>query len=544
MSKNKKDTINKSDKFINSINIDEKYSKFYWVAIPLFTIIYFIYSYYSTGFYQDDEVGHFVTMVNFWNDPASIFDNWNKPGWKILMAFPALLGYNFVIFINCLFAGLTIYLSIILANKLGLKNTFLIVFFLGAQYTFVLISFRCYAEIFLSMIMLLICLLFINKKYKTVMLLSGYIFLLRQETILIIIVLIIYFFYKKQYIPILFIAIFPILLQIAGTIAHNNFMWMVKDIGMQSSIDFNKGTERDFFFYFKMYIFIVGPVTFAFLILGFFSLLRKKEQLKSIFFKYDIVYIVFGIYFLTQCLLVWHGTNGGAQRYLVPLAPFASIFALIGFNNFFKKEYKLFNLSLLIILSLFTLAITSKDYDNWMMTGRTEYLKFFIILIITISFFVLNFLRNKQTQGFYFIIIILLSIVYLNQKLEPLKLSPNNLANKSAAVWITNSEYKDRKFFNNHSTFLFYYIINGGRVANRTTLKLITLKDAPLGSIFIWDSQYSNRTDFFNTDTKLEYLKNNSNFKLLKDFTASDNRFYTAIFEKIENNDKQDELPK
>ena len=58
-----------------------------------------------------------------------------------------------------------------------------------------------------------------------------------------------------------------------------------------------------------------------------------------------------------------------------------------------------------------------------------------------------------------------------------------------------------------------------------------SLEEAPKGTIIIWDSHYSYRPEYKN-DTKLDYLQNNKNFKLLNQIESTDRRFAAFIFEK------------
>jgi len=58
-----------------------------------------------------------------------------------------------------------------------------------------------------------------------------------------------------------------------------------------------------------------------------------------------------------------------------------------------------------------------------------------------------------------------------------------------------------------------------------------SLDESLKGTIVIWDSHYSYRPEYKN-DTKLEYLQNNPNYKLLNQFMSQDRRFAAFIFEK------------
>lgn len=496
--------------------------------------VYFAYSFVSTGFVTDDEIGQFLNMREFWSDPGKIVGNWAKPGWKIFMVLPALVSYNFVLFFNALIAAITVYCTILLARKYELKNTFALIFLLGLQPTFWELSFRSYAETFTGLIIVLMCYLFVIGKYNYSMLLSGYLFLLRQESAVIIAALVVYLFYKKKYYAVLYALIFPVILQTIGTITNNgDFMWMVKDILMLKGMDFNVGTDRGFLFYFSNYIFVIGPVALVFLVSGYFAFLGKNVNKKNYFQKYDILYIAFTGFFLTQCYLVWQGTNAGLLRYMLPAAPLAAIFALIGINNLLKNQYRNLNLSILILMTVMTLLFMSRETNGWFMTEQREYVKFFIVLILTITFVITIYSKKSPSPGIIYIVSFMLSIFYIYYKIEPLKLSNELLTVRNVTEWYKSSEFKDRPLLYSHTAIPFYLYIENTDKKDKIYMTLEELKKAPPGSVCIWDSHYSYNPRYPNRNTDITFFQNNNSYKLIKDFDSGDQRFKALVFEKV-----------
>lgn len=84
---------------------------------------YFAFSTASTGFYQYDEIGHYLGMRAVWHDPQSMLGNWAKFGYKLLYAVPALGGAASVKLLNCLLAAGTCYLA---ARVVGLRSRHLV----------------------------------------------------------------------------------------------------------------------------------------------------------------------------------------------------------------------------------------------------------------------------------------------------------------------------------------------------------------------------------------------------------------------------------
>ena len=346
-------------------NLDTKYSKYYWVIIPVLTLVYFIYSYSSTGFYQDDEVMHYLQMKEFWSNPWIFMSNPGKPGWKIFLVLPSLLGYKPVLLANSFIASLTAFFSVKLAQQLKMKNSILAGLFFAFQPLVWQVSFRSYAEIFTGLALVLSLYFYFKDKLILSGLFCGLAFTARQETALLGIILAVYFLFQKKYIPIIFIGLFPFLLNFIGFLHTGDYLWVWSQ--MKSIGEFQSGIERGFFHYFEMYIFIAGPVVFACLALGLLAPYFSRAEFKEFYKKEFLVYLFFIIQFLFQCYLVIRGLNPGTCRYILQTAPFASLIALIGFNQILEIKSKKFVLPTLITLILLTLLFFSKESTGLIM---------------------------------------------------------------------------------------------------------------------------------------------------------------------------------
>lgn len=121
-----------------SADLDAIVDKYFWLVIPIFAVIYFISSKYSTGFYQDDEIGQYINMIQFWTDPFAILGNSPKPGYKIFMVLPSLFGYDTVLAFNSIIASLTVYFTYILLKVYKIKYAFFGALLLSVQPLFLI----------------------------------------------------------------------------------------------------------------------------------------------------------------------------------------------------------------------------------------------------------------------------------------------------------------------------------------------------------------------------------------------------------------------
>lgn len=527
MKKNSKAIQSKS---VVEFDIDKDFSKYIWLIIPILTIIYFIFSLYSKGFYQDDEVAHYINMRDFWTNPWIIMSNWGKPGWKIFLEIPSLFGYKTVLLTNSLITAVTSFFIIKLAKAMKMRNSLLAGIFFAFQPLIFQLSFRSYAEIFTGLLLVMTLYFYFKDRFLLSALFCGLAFTARQETALLCMIMAVYFIIQKKYLPIIFLGIFPFLLNFLGFLHTGDYFWVWSE--MKNLGEFNLGIERSFFHYFGVYIYIVGPIVFTFFILGVIAPYFSKLEFKEFKKKEFLVYIFFFVQFLFQCYLVAKGTNPGSWRYILQAAPFASLIALIGFNQVTNMKEKKYILPSLFAIILLTLLFLSKESTGLLITEKSEYIKLAIILILTAGSIVL-IQWNKEKQYLQFLLLtILLMFGFTFYSEKPKEQSPENSIVKQVADFYESNYKNAPEVLYDHSLVLFYGNISGQEKTKFKILNIKSLDEAPKGSLILWDSHYSFRPEYKN-DTKLENLQNNPNFKLVNQFVSTDKRFAVYIFEKL-----------
>jgi hypothetical protein len=506
--------------------------KYFWLVIPLFTLIYFISSKYSVGFYQDDEVGQYINMIKFWSDPFVILGNSPKPGYKIFMILPSLIGYDAVLLVNSFIASLSVYFTYILLRVYKINYAFFGALLLALQPLFFDLSFRSYAEIFTSLLILFVLILYKKELYFWTGIVCGYIFTVRQEIALLIIILAVIFFRKKQYAAIAALAVFPVIYNLLGFIKTGDIMFVLTEMQSLGAYAYkSQGISH----YFIVYIFIVGPVTLFLFLCGFFGFAADTKKIKEYVLNYGLFYTVFVTIFAVQLMTMFNdGANPGNWRYLLHISPVAAIFATIGLNNIANPDYRKISLITGGILAFITLAFLSKTTDGFILQAVSDYTKFVIILILL----ALIILVKKEPAAAYLnklsLMFILLAVINLYLSFTPKKLSPENIAVKETSDYLNTLDLNGKNLYYNHS-FIPFYSDALLRKSPGTFDRLISenLKNAKPGSIIVWDSHYSYRPKDMKNDVQLEDLKNNSSYKLLKNINSGDGRFGAFVFEKV-----------
>lgn len=521
-------------KSVNTVINQEKIigdgiDKYFWVVIPILTLIYFWISNISQGFYQDDEIAQYLNAVKFKVDAFSILGNNPKPGWKIFLLLPAMIDYKAVIIFNALVASLAVFFTFKLLKEYELNYAFFGALLLAVQPLFFDLSFRTYSEIFTALLIVTFLILYKREQYLVSGLLIGYVFTIRQEIAIFALVLFAIYLYRKKFIPALAIGVFPIIYNLLGLWKTGDPFFVLTEMQSVAALTYN---SQGIFHYFKVYIFIIGPIALILFLQGFFGFFADTKRYKEYIEKYLLFYILFVTVFAVQMYtMMSNGPNPGNWRYLLHISPVAVFFATIGLNNLANKEFKKIHYIITSLIFFVTLLFLSKESDGFKLLEINDYTKVIFIII----FFLATLLIPSKDKVSYLnklsLVLILASVFYLYVDFKPKKLSPENQTVKSIAEVINKDGLKGNLYCN-HSVLLFF--LDNYRKEPQKYLPLNSnyLKDVPKGSILVWESHYGFRPEF-NNDVKFEDLQNNPDFKIINQYVSLDKRFVAYIIEKV-----------
>ena len=268
----------------------------YWIGIAVLTAWYYYFSTVSTGFYQHDEISHYLGMKKFFDEPTSSLSVWAKPGYKILYAIPALLGLKFVFLVNCLVIATTAYICTLIAKELKMGNRLLAMLFFAAQPIILQVSFRCYSEVLVTLLIALLALFYYRKQFIAAALIMSYIFIVRFEMGLIAVIMAGIFLANRRWIPFLLLGTFPLLLNIVGWMVYGDPIWLINDVLL-------KGTkyqilQMGFFHYWRIFTPVIGALTTGFLLVSLFAF-SSMDEFKEFYRKYHMLLILFLVSFFS-----------------------------------------------------------------------------------------------------------------------------------------------------------------------------------------------------------------------------------------------------
>jgi hypothetical protein len=507
--------------------------------------LYFLYSRTADGFYQQDEAAHFVSMKGFWHNPNSVLSNWAKPGYKILYALPSLLGSDFVILVNCLVAAFTCFFAYRITQLLGSKVAILAFLFTATQPLWINLAFRNYSEIITALLLTISIYFYLKDKLIFASLVASYIAFIRQEFYPILGIYFFYLIFNKKFIPALLLGVFPLVQQVWGMALTGDPLYLLNQMLGTSEQIAGQYPRKGFFHYFKMSITIFGSVAVtlwvAYLWTWLFekiNLLRDKTPFKdAIKDKANIILIVSVLYFLMNCIfnsptLSIGPATGGNLRYLLIISPLLAILSALQVEKFKVSKYKP---QILILVSVFALlvAIFMTHPHNFVIFNEKE--RDWMPLVGVLASLFLMILPLKLQQDAIGLSIVALFVVLVT--VRPIKLSEEDKACKQLAEWYEQYELaqgEPPQLFLHHE--MFYYFLGRTPYDFKVKPKPIEeefLKNAPTGSLIIWDSHYSYRPKMRPKSLMYNYFEGKPQlYEGMNQILADDQSFGVVIYMK------------
>jgi len=506
--------------------------------------LYFLYSRNADGFYQQDEAAHFVSMKGFWHNPNSILSNWAKPGYKILYALPSLLGVDCVMLINCLVSAFACFFAYKIAKLLDSKIAILAFVLAATQPLWISLAFRNYSELITALLLTIAIYFHLKNKFIITSLLVSYITFIRQEFYPFLGLYFIYLALNRQFLAAVLLSVFPLIQQIWGMVLTGDTFYLWNQIFGTSEQISGQYPRKGFLHYFKMSITIFGSVGVtlwvAYLWTWLFekiSNLRNKMKFgEAISDKANLILVVSVLYFLMNCIfnsqtLKLGPATGGNLRYLLIISPLVAILGALQVEKFKLSSYKP---QILILLSVFALlvAVFMTHPHNFVIFDEKE--RDWMPLLGVIASIFLMILPLQLRQDFIGLSAIALFVVLVT--VRPIKLSEEDKTCKSLARWYEKYEQTNGEppqLFVHHE--MFYYFLGRTPYDFKAKPKAIEerfLKDAPKGSLIIWDSHYSYRPQMRAESLMYNYFAEKpSKYGYINEMMADDHSFGLLVFE-------------
>lgn len=495
---------------------------------------YCLYSLLSKGLYQHDEVAHFLNMRTFWHDQSVILGNWAKTGYKLLFVPIALLGSTAVMFANCLVAAFCCYFAYRLAETLNSDMPLLAFLFLAFQPFWVQMSFRSYPEPLAALLILGAALLHYRDKPVFAALLLSYSATIRQELYAIAVLYGIYLLFKRRLSPVLALAVFPLLYHVWGWIVVDDPLYLFNQLFRHSRRFQEAYPRHGFDHYFLMALTIFGALALTFFLVYLGQGIFYKRRL------HGFILIPISVYFLEHSLFNMRSitigpATGGVLRYVIIISPMIAVLAAIGAERLLKFYTVSSRLKLLYVLLPFIIAVfvfMRYKHNNLILTKEVDLLPVITILVAVVIVFLP--LSRKVLITF----LLICSIAFTLLTVRPIRRSSEDDIVLRVVSWVKENEFESGPMLVDHTMFFFYFERVRHEFPNGALeITEENVKNAEVGTIILWDSHYSYRPEFKDTQVDFTYfMERPERYRLLTEPRYfSDRQFWLLAFEKISN---------
>ncbi len=519
---------------LKKFDLDEVLDKYIWWLLPLLVLAYFWFSSGSTGFYQDDEIGHYRNIRQFWGDPFSIMGNQPKPGWKILMVIPGLFGFTGVVLAHCFIAALTVIMTYKLGRVLKIRNSSLGAILLAAQPLFLQLSFRSYSEITAALFIILTLYFYYRENFILAAISSSWVFAIRQEFALVSLAMGLLFLYRKQWLPFLLLAWTPVALALIGWISTGNMTWLIDDmmrIGLGVEVP-----HKPFWHYFGTYMYMVGPVTMTLLIVGYWRVLYPPGKARGQISEHGLLFFTYTIMFAWAVISAWDlpdfGANPGHWRYMISIAPLTAIYAAKGINVLQEPGDRGYVFGVLGAFTLIAFLFLARETNGLVLIEEARYDHVLVVGGILLLYVLFSVLRLVDMRTLVIVLAVLaVGFTFYTERPRELDLEASTVKEASEWYLAQPEELQQRPLYGNHVLFRYFADIDINDKRRDLSMQLETLSHAPKGAIVVWDSHYGNSQ--FGGDVPMEYFEQHLEYRLLKQIVTEDRTFGLLIFEKM-----------
>lgn len=498
------------------------------VLLALSYILYVTWSQLSHSTWDDDCATRYFRTLNAFRDPYEFIHLWNRPLFVVVFAAPvAVAGKLAIPLLMSAISAAGAYFLYQSARLSGYKFAWLAIPFMLFQPFFLGTGRDAMTEPMAATIIAWGLYAALTNRWLLFSILGAILPLARTELALLLPFWAYVLFRAKRlsYIPIL----------AAGVVVWNLAGWAIAGDPLyifHQTIDKadeeNRYGNQPFLTYFNRYMYVVGPVVFYFFLLGLVRSMLKLE------FK-PLVLLQFLTGFLLYTVLAWKisiGQSAGFLRNLIPLSPLAAFIAVYGFEFFadsvIRQKHKLLLFFLAVGIGLLTIFVYPYELTMHHTISKTKQFDFLNIgiaggltVLVGMAAVMSQYVKEKQLKAIAIFIGLLTTGYALYTEPPDANLnSEREMFNRIVECYQDSGLEDAPQTLCSHGWF--HWV--GDYVAFREGSKFLSmtkdnLEAAPVGSVIIWESHYSNR---LGNNINLSDLADATKYTLLGTFLPDD----------------------
>jgi hypothetical protein len=465
-----------------------------WLIAGILLVLFGILTFLSEGFHGGpDNISHYKFPRFGFKHPHVLLDLWGKPGFNIIMAPFAQLGFTGIQLANVIAGILNGVLVYKIAAHFKIRNAILSFIFLVFFPIYTVNMMAGMTEILFMTVILSSFYLYLKDKALAAVILISFSPFFRPEAILFMGFLFLMLLYDKKYKLIPWFITGTVFFSLLGYFHFKDIFWIVNyfpysqghgTATLGDPLHFFKNT-------YKVFGILGGILSGLGIIVYLLNLIKlKREDVNRSTVQFLLfVFLPFISFFIIQVVIVWFGIlqTIGSLRHMIPALPFAAILTVKGFNYLSNLSFgkKPVFAAILIIVLYFTISTPFKVFAI------------------------------------------------------PTPLSEKERLVKEASGWFMDSPYandQDAKIYYFEPFFIFFMDLDPFELdSNQEMGKIHNINDfSDPGDIIIWDGQFA-----ASRGNSLELFMENDSYNLIKEFHPDRDFGYGGIpygiyfFEKI-----------
>jgi len=500
--------------------------------LALFAVIALLAMLRSAGAYHDDDLDHYYMARSAFGEPRFFVDPWGRPGFTLLYALPAQLGWNAVRLTTIVIALITMVVTTLTARRLGALRPGIWGALAAWQPLFLLLSFSALTEPLAALLLALVLYAQASDRPRLATVTVGLLPLVRQElgVVAILVAGWIVLHRRDAWRELLWIPLPVLAWAIVGGLIHGDAAWL-PDAILGSSRPLNSTGPLH---YFRNLISVTGPVIFLGLFLGMMALAfqstRGPSATRPPKFAALTLVVVFGL--LT--LLTWEklpfGGSVGFLRHLIVLAPVAALVAGYGYqfaidsSGRWRWSVALVTLSVTALVGLVLSHRLAVDF--YVIEGR-DWSRLAGLVPVALLVLVAPWLGRRRRLALS--IVPLLAAGFCLATIRPIDLNVEQKVIKAAVDYMTSQRLLGRPMMANHPWI--YFFTHRDRWDRQATpyVTLDNLSSASPGTLAIWENHYGQR---LYGNVPVEALRNDPRWEMIYEVESGDGQFRVVMFER------------
>ncbi len=352
----------------------EKYAAYAIIAVGTLIMLYIAIAFEGTGD-DGDSIQHYMFARWAFEHHNNFFEQWAKPIFVLIAAPIAQLGFGAMKLFNVFVLAATQLFSYWTAKKLGLKNAWLVPFFIAIAPMSIYLTPSGLTEPFWALWFIVSIYLAVNQRLVAATLLLSFLPFVRSEGLIILCVFAPYLFFKKRYelIPLLLFG--HIVYMIAGAGAHDgDYFWVFKNMSYATlNSGYGSGSWSTFYKGLNM---VMGTAMAYFWRLGMIvgAVRLLLYWFKEVAFSKEELWLVYGTstaYFVGHSAFWALGlfNSFGLLRVIVGIMPVFVIVILFAFN-FLQEKINEKDTRLGSIFTIVSLILIAFSAWRWTSKGH------------------------------------------------------------------------------------------------------------------------------------------------------------------------------